>query len=64
MARIYTEHAAWGNNNGLSGLICVLENENRWDILQQQTPFNPLNRLLKYTPTDGADLHRTRSLGK
>ena len=35
MARIYTEHAAWGNNNGLSELICVLENGNRWDILQQ-----------------------------
>ena len=28
MARIYTEHAAWGNNNGLSGLngftCCVI----------------------------------------
>ncbi len=35
MARIFTEHVAWGNNNGLSGLICVLENGNRCDILQQ-----------------------------
>ena len=43
MARIYTEHAAWGNNNGLSGLsgftCCViaglngvLKYRNRWDI--------------------------------
>ena len=35
MARIFTEHVAWGVNNGLIGLICVLENGNRWDILQQ-----------------------------
>ena len=35
MARIFTEHVAWGVNNGLNGLICVLENGNRWDILQQ-----------------------------
>lgn len=35
MARIFTEHVAWGVNNGLIGLICVLENENRCDILQQ-----------------------------
>ena len=35
MARIYTEHAAWGYDNGLIGLTSIIENRNRWDILQQ-----------------------------
>ena len=31
MARIYTEHVAWGNNNGLSGLNGVLEEKDIHD---------------------------------